>query len=146
MAYATPSNVQDEFKNVDFTDVDGRITTTKVTEWIAQTEAYINAKISSRYAVPVTSTDATPLLKMISIAIVKCRIEKILAVKAPVDPNRQATDSPDCNKRWDDMLDKIASGKLPLPGAEVAVGGGGWDSYTYQNDIETDFDVTENNW
>lgn len=146
MAYATASNVQDEFKSVDFTASGAAISTAKVTEWIAQAESYINAKISSRYTVPVTSSDATPLLKMISIAIVKCRIETILAVKAPVDPNRQATDTPDCYKRWDEMLDKIASGKLPLPNADASTGGGGFDSYTYQNDIETDFDTTTENW
>ena len=146
MAYATPSQVQDEFKSVDFTASGVAITTAKVTEWISQAEAYINAKISGRYTVPVTATDAVPLLRMISISIVKCRIEKILSVKAPIDPNKQATDVPDCYKRWDDMLDKIAKGSLPLPGADASSAGGGWDSELVDQDIETEFDVTEDNW
>lgn len=144
MAYATAANVQDEFKSIDIST--GLITSAKISEMITQIEAYIDAKISARYTVPVTAAASTPILKMVSIGMVKCRIERILAVKAPVDPNRQASEPEDCNKRWEKMLAEIACGKFPLPGADRAVSGGAWGSYTHTNDLETTFSTEEDRW
>lgn len=146
MAYATAAQVQNEFKSIDFAS-SGLVTTAKVEQWIEETEAEINARISGKYTVPVTATTAVLLLRRICIGMVKCRIDEILAVKAPIDPNKQAAFTPTCEARFEKLMDKIASGKIPLPGADLGTPGGGWDSEVADDDdVNFEFDVMEPNW
>ena len=119
MAYASASDVQNEFKNVDFTQPSSAVTTAKVTEWIGQAEAEINAKVGMVYQVPVdsgASPNSTLILKAISIGIVAQRVRDVLQVKTPDQETSQGARK-DSAKDARTRLDAIVNRTLPLPDA-----------------------------
>lgn len=147
MAYCTKDDIESEFKSIDFDASGAVVSATEVTEFITQTEDFINASISDRYSVPVTSgTMAASILKTVAIWMVKCRINAILSVKSPVDATKQEPEGKSICEKADQMLKDIASGKLALPDAELSGLSGGMESFLMNEDVTYQFQRDENAW
>lgn len=84
MSYAIATDIESEFKNLNFSDLNAALTSAEVTELIEQEEAVINATISNRYEIPVTGVEALKVMKDISIAYVTYRVATILNLKKDV--------------------------------------------------------------
>lgn len=82
MAYCAPADVASEFRNLDITSTGAIITSAKLTEWISQTGAVIDARLTSKYVTPITGAGALEIIKNICIWIVAERVSKIMDLKA----------------------------------------------------------------
>jgi hypothetical protein len=144
MAYCTQAHVEGEFKDNTFT-VSTSVTIADVARFIEETDAEIDSKIGRKYVVPVTGATSILLLRMISVTLVSERIKKIIAIKAgdsKVDQDAETTKEKTVRK----MLESIVKGEMILSDATLVSSGGGVRSYTYENDIESVFDVTQDQW
>jgi len=138
MAYAAYGDIESEFKNLEFS-TSKALTPAEVTEFISQEEGVINAAVSTRYDTPVTGTEAVKVLKNISIAIVACRVAKILNLKKDI-PIPAGMIPQQLNEGWacrkaEKLLEKIQSGKVVLDDAEAVSSGQGVSSYNSDNSI-----------
>lgn len=119
-AYASVSDVAQEFKNVTF-DSTSVITDTRVTKFITETEAIINAKVGKIYQMPLDQTaspQSTIILRRISIGMVSNRIKEILDVKTGEEDTKQAGKQTDY-KSPEMLLQEIVDRKTPLPDASL---------------------------
>lgn len=78
MAYAGTTDVQSEFKKINFADTDAVVSTSEVTEFIAQEEAALNAEVGTVYVVPITDSGGISLMKRMSVFMVKARVLDLL--------------------------------------------------------------------
>lgn len=144
MAYSTKDQVQSEFKNVSF-DANTAVTDTEVTDLITQTDAEIDARLSVRYVTPITGNVSLLLLRTISIFITAARVSKIIEVKtgeSDRDYPRRVEERNNALK----MLQDIVDGKMLLQDATEISNKRGVRSYTYENNIQSTFDVTKEQW
>ena len=144
MAYCTASDVQSEFKKLTV-GASTPVTSTEITEFIVQADALINARLANRWITPITGTESLSIIKMISILLVKERIEKILSVKTGKPEGSQEQDEP-AQDTGLGMLNQIMDGKLLLTDATLANSKDGVSSYNVDNDIEATFDSTGDLW
>lgn len=117
-AYASVTNIQEEFKNVTF-DSNSIVTDTRVSRFIDECEAVINAKVGMIYQVPVDSVaspQSTLILRQISIYMVSNRIKEIIQTKSDSDDTNQATKGK-VAKSPEDLLQDILDKVLVLPDA-----------------------------
>jgi len=145
MAYCTSSDVQAEFKALEWNST--AITSAKVTEFIVQADAFINAKLGKRYVTPITGTESLSIVKMISIYLVADRVKKILYTLT----GNQTTDQiSERRKSMTEMalamIDDILAGDMDLPDATLRDSSGGVSSYTYENDFEHTLSRDEVQW
>lgn len=152
MAYAVYTDVQSEFKKLTF-DADSVISSSEVTEWITQSENYINAKIGLKYSVPVSATDSpqsVSILKMVSIWLVADRIKEILTVRTGNSATEQTSDVKITYRdKAEKMLKDIVGGILPLPDATLGSTSDGVKSYSYteaQSDTPQTFQRAVRQW
>lgn len=145
MAYCTYANVASEFKNTTFSAT-SPVTDTEVTDIITQTDAEIDARLSTVYQTPITGASSIILLKTISIYISAARVSKIIEIKtgeSDKDQPRRVEERLAAEK----MLQDIIKGVLPLVDATKKVSTGGVRSYTSDNTcIKPVFDVTKDQW
>lgn len=147
--YAVASDVQNEFKGIDF--VNGQVTTTaKVDEFILEVEAQLDGLIAGKYLVPVTGSVSVLLLKMMTIFLVKARILDIISVKTgKKEVDQGGSGAQDLREQVlgdDGMIAKIKSNDLKLIDAVVSVSGGGVSSYTSTHCIEPIFQKEKRQW
>lgn len=135
MAYSTATDIQSEFKGTTFSATSA-ITSTEVAEFITQTDAMIDAKISNRYTTPVTSTEALKVLKTISIGFVSKRVANILKVKTGEVSKDQDPKYDDLYSLAKKMLEDIRKGDLVLSGAALSSSKAGVSSFNVDNDVE----------
>ena len=83
MSYATPDNIQDEFKKLDLSG--GIMTTAKVQEYLDQTDQIINSYLGTLYIMPITGIISLGVVKKIEIDLVSSRIAKILQINKAVN-------------------------------------------------------------
>jgi hypothetical protein len=75
MPYHTVADVQSLMRAGEITIGAGtKPNTTTVETWIEEVEALVNARLSRRYAVPVTGTESVKLLRAICAAITAARV------------------------------------------------------------------------
>ena len=119
-------------------------------EYRSREEAEIDAKLSVRYTTPITGTEAVKLVKKISIDFVAYRVAKILNLKRdiPVPDSRvvQELNYSGAYKKSLILLDKLASGKIPLPDATLNSPGPVVASYNADNDITPIFERDTKQW
>jgi len=143
MAYATDQDVIDEFKSIDTSN--GKITNTKIKEWIDQSDAYIDGRIGLIYQVPVTGTASKKILKNISIGLVAQRISRIIEVKSITAKGDQSMVR-DLMAEAEKKLQMIVDKKLILSDATKANSLGGVASYTGSNTVTRAFDQSKDQW
>jgi hypothetical protein len=129
-AYASVQNVQEEFKNTTFSST-SQPTDTRVTRYIQEEEAIINAKVGMIYTAPVDAT-ASPLstiiLRKISISMVSRRVKEILEVQSESTDTNQAAKK-DSTKPPEELLQEIVDRVLVLPDAVLLSTTNGATSY-----------------
>jgi hypothetical protein len=144
MSYATADQITGEFADVTFSTTT-KVTTTDITRFLAEADAEINTRLSSRYAVPITGTEALVLMGMIETWLVKHRVANIMAVKIPVTKAAQGGET-DLRQQALDMLQAMVEGKMSLSDAPLASSSAGVKSYAADNDLEHTFQRGENQW
>lgn len=80
MAYSTSQEVQEEFKEFPISATTA-IKADQVTRFIEEADAEIDARLAIRFEVPITSEDALPLIRKISIGLVAGRIKNMLPIQ-----------------------------------------------------------------
>ena len=145
MAYITATEIQSEFRNTDF-DTDTDITTVEVTQFITEYEAYIDARISGVYSIPVDAgyTSAINVLKIISKYFVVAKVKTILSQDSTAQDDKERYLSGRYVKSAEAMLDKIVNNEMPLP--EVPRVGGTPSSHNSDNNLETTFKRNTDQW
>lgn len=129
-AYASVQNVQEEFKNVTFSNTSVP-TDTRVSRYIDEEEAVINAKVGMIYQVPVDSTaspQSTLILRSISISMVSRRVKEILEVKSDSEDTNQSAKK-NSKVEPEDLLTQIVNRTLTLPDAVLLSTSNGATSY-----------------
>jgi len=144
-AYSVNADVISEFRALVVTS-SSIVTTAELTEFIVQTDNFINGKIGTRFEVPVTSAPlALSILKTISIGITADRVSKILEVKTTTDETKQESEKTVGEKAMD-MLDQIASGELLLSDATHVRAGAGVASFNVDNAVKPEFNIQTDQW
>lgn len=135
MSYAVYTDIQSEFKSIDFTASNSVLSTTEVTEFITQEEALLDGEVSQIYEIPVTGTQAISIMKLMTILMVKARIVDILVVKTGTSSPDQGSSGDALRTRCKDLLEKIMKKVILLPEATLLSSSGGVKSYTVDNDL-----------
>jgi len=144
MAYSTYINVQSEFRDITFEITGGAIIQSEVTNIIAEEDAVIDAKLSTKYITPITATASLPILRKISVYMTAGRIWQILNQVTDGTKDRGA----DLINRGNSMISKILSigtDELKLPNAVLASSTNIVAS-NYDNGIEPVFKKDEQQW
>lgn len=133
MAYTSAALVQAEFKSITFSATTA-ITSDDVTEFIAQEEALLDAKVSKKYSTPITAPAAAlSVMKMIATLYVKARILDILAVKTGDQKTEQGVSGASLREKADKLVEGIVDGSIKLSTASLAEGTDGVQDYVSQN-------------
>lgn len=101
-------------------------TKAKVEEIIAEEEAKIDARLRSRYTLPLVSLANQAIIRSISLAICATRVRFIMDVKTG-DENTKQTGQKNGIDPWK-QLEEIVEGKLILDGESLANGRSGFKS------------------
>lgn len=146
MAYTSVSAIQDEFKGVTYSAT-STPTSDQVTEYIAQEEAKLDAKVSKRYTVPVTAgTGAVAIMKSLATLLVKARILDRNAVKTGDADTEQGLPGDPFRKQVEDMIGGIVDGSINLDGATSSEVGAGVVDYNSANDVAPTFERNTTQW
>jgi phage gp36-like protein len=126
MSYATPANIEGDFKNTSFTSTT-LVTDSDVLRFIAESDALINSYVGTRYVVPITAdADSLALMRLYSVTLTADRIKKILEVKQLT--NTQANQDVRGAFGTADVMRALAAiqkGNAVLSGAVLAAGSSG---------------------
>jgi hypothetical protein len=144
VGYCSEAQVQAEFKQLDISTTTA-IKTGQIAEFIAESDAEIDAIIGTRYVVPVDDGNALLLCRMMSRALVANRVAGILAIKS----GNQKTDQDAGRMSREDVLKlarQIADGKVAFDGATLIAGDGGVKSYVSGTDVERVFKRGDKQW
>jgi phage gp36-like protein len=147
MAYALVTDIEGEFKNIDF-DTNTLVSTADVDRFIAQADALINSYVGMRYSVPITAgTDAVSLMQMYCTVLVADRIKKILEVKQTTNSaaNQETRGAFGTREVLAGLL-AIKNGDMKLDGATLLTSPGGFSSYNVANSIEPQFEKDTEQW
>lgn len=129
--YVDIEDIESEFRKIDFGASGAAVSDAEVTEFIAQVEKYVEAKINCRYAVPITASAASPIVKTICTYIIKDRINKILKIKTGSNADQDETTN--YLETAEEMLEAICKGDLKLIGATLVESGAGVKSWSNSN-------------
>lgn len=146
MAYCTYTDVQNECKGLDL-NASSAVTSSKITTFITQADAYINSKIGLKYVTPVTGTEALLVLQMISSWLVVDRVKDILTTRTG-NAQRDQTSEPVVTPgmKAERMLKDIVAGNLLLSDATLNSSSDGVQSHTYTEGEEHTFQKGEDQW
>ncbi len=147
MAYCVSTDVVAEFKSLDIVSAGVPVTTAKVSEFISQADAIINAKVGLKYEVPVAAgaTESLKILKQISTWLVANRVKEILRLETG-DKKVELLATGNLEKKAFAMLDEIVKGTLKLSDATLATSADGVRSFAVDNDEEHTFKKGEDQW
>ncbi len=138
MSYCSPTEVQSDFKSIDFTVSGANVTTASVTQFIAEADALINSYVGKVYVTPVAQAgDGLTLLKLLSRSLTAGRIKRLMTVK--VDKSTDANQdilgvllSPTAVMK---ILTDIQTQQIALAGAQLLNAGGGFYSNNVSNAV-----------
>lgn len=148
MAYATRIEVEADFKDTQFKS-NGNVTIRDVEQFIAESDALINAYVGTVYTVPVTTAGAgLTLLKLLSRSLTAARIKRILEVvqEQNQDANQSVLGvllSPTAVMK---ILKDIQEKNLKLEGAAALISGAGFYSQNVTDSIEPVIKKDERQW
>lgn len=148
MAYATTSEITDEFKKLEIDAVDSIVDSAKVTRFIDEATAEIDTFISNKYLLPISGASSLLFLKKICIDLVSFRIVKIISIKKAVPASKNAYQEILEGKFYDEAMDKLkmlAQGHITLPDAETQ-SKSSIRSYTKDNNVTPVFKKDERQW
>jgi hypothetical protein len=108
--YAAQADIEVMLKNVNFVEGTNKITPTDVTTLCTEKTAYINSRISSKYATPITDTQMLLVLKIICKLFVSAEIIRTIKEAVGMDSEEKSMVS-SWEKRAEDMIEKIRNGE-----------------------------------
>lgn len=145
MAYCTSADVAAEFKFLTISS-SSAVTTTVVTEFISQADAYLNSRVGLKYIVPITGTESLKIMKRLSIWFTAARIKDLITVKLGQPIGEQQTREGDLYKMVNDELDLIVKGLLLLSDSTSATTADGVRSFDVDDSQEFEFDRNSDQW
>lgn len=113
-AYCTVSDIEDRFKALTISTTSA-VNTTKAQALIDQYSAFIDARISKVYSVPVSGIEALKVLKLVCVSFVVAELEPIVSQAVGEKKGREDT----MFKSAREMLSDIESGRLELTDATL---------------------------
>lgn len=140
MAYCLNTDVQAEFKNLNYVS-SGGITSGEVDTWIGETDAYINARISLKYSTPITNATDLLIMKTISVWLTADRVKKRLTTLTGVKGEQSSEPEEGWAVAAEKRLEAIVTGMLPLANSTLTRSNDGVDSYSYSQAEETEAPV-----
>ncbi len=143
MSYCLEADVLAEFKNLTLNSTN--VSSTNVTEWIAQADAYIDGKVGLKYEVPIAAAAALKIVKEIATYLVAARVKRKLDLDGGDSKVIQLTKG-DLKKIANEMLQEIIDGKLLLTGATLATSADGVRSFAVDEDEEHTFKKGEDQY
>lgn len=144
MAYSSVENIQSEFKNLTISATT-EVTTTEVTRFIEEADAYIDGVISQKYQVPITGAMSLIIVRQISIYLVAQRVKDILEVKTGSQQSEQ--DGRGSFKAFaEKALKDIIDDKLLLSDATLYSPEDGVASYVSSNNVPFIFERGTEQW
>ena len=145
MAYSTPTQVVEEFKDLQVALASSVITTAKLTRFIEEADAEIDSILSTKYAVPIVGASALIQVRTISIWLVADRVKEILKVKnAATEVSQDVRGS--LREQALKRLQDIVKGVLPLLDQDLASTSDGISSFNVSSGQEHQFRKGENQW
>lgn len=143
MAYCTSAQVTAEFRSITISS-SGIVTSSVMSDFIAASDAEINSRLSVKYTVPITGTEALIVCQMISVWLVKDRILKLSQLKgvAPTDQGEEM----DYRTKALKLLDDLAMGKATLTDATLATSYDGVRSKNSEDEVDNHFDLSVAQW
>ena len=139
--YASVNDIKDDWKKINFDDVNAIITVQKVENMIIQETDYINSWISNKYIVPVSEIDspiAFNVLKRICIFRVSERIRNIIEVKTGEKQNKNYSRTPNSDLR------DIQKGTMQL--IDAIRNKSGTSSFNVDSGKCFEFDTSKQQW
>jgi len=130
MSYCVYTDVVNEFKSLDITS--GIITSAKITEMIAQADAYIDGRAGLIFQIPIVGTTSLLILKQISIGLVADRLANILRLKS-ASPDGVQLIQKDLAKQARADLEMIVNQTLNLPDAVLLSQAGAVRSFSSEH-------------
>lgn len=148
MDYATVTDIQNDWKKINFSASGAIVDTSKVAEMISDESAYINAWISNKYKTPILKADSPnsfAVLKRICIFRVSMRIKNILEVKTGESQGSSEEKQKENYARTPNQdLKDIQKGTMQLTDALRSKNG--VSSFTISAGVEHVFDVSKQQW
>lgn len=119
MSYAEVEHIQEEFKQVTFSEDENSIAEPRVERFIEEASSEIDSAVGMKYVTPVNqNASCAPLLRSYCIAIVADRVRNILANKTARTEEEQ--DNGANTAKWArEQLKQIMLGNLKLDGATL---------------------------
>lgn len=126
MAYTDQASIVREIRGLEVS-TDTVVTTADLTAWIAETDAYINGRLSNYYSTPIEATEALSIVKTIATFKVAHRVKMKLELTSENSDKKQdvqANLDKQAERMLDQVLPKIENGALrdpllKLPGATM---------------------------
>lgn len=146
MAYANVANVESEFHGITF-GAATPITSAEVTDFTERYSAFVDSKISNKYAVPVdtaTATESAHILREIVVLLCVSKIKRILKIGGGQKESSQIDESNEAHKRAMAMIKGIKSGMLELTDAAKATPTA--DSYGRETSLAQTFEWDVDQW
>lgn len=144
MSYTNPTLVVGEFKDLTIS-ASTAVTTTKLTQFIADADAEINSRLGVKYKTPITGTESLVMVTMIATWLVKHRIIEVLHVKTADDKTSQVG-SKSYRETALAVLKEIASGNIILTDAVLKTSADGVRSFSNDNATANIFDRSIDQW
>lgn len=132
MAYATTTDIQNEFKSLDLSS-STTLTTAKVTQFLTDANAEIDCRLAPKYTVPITGSNALIIVKLICIYLVKHRCMEILRQSKTGTTSGEEDAQTNYRAMGLKMVDDIVKDKLILNDATLATPADGVRSYSNDN-------------
>lgn len=146
MPYCTATHVQEEFKALDFSTVDGAMTTAKVERFIEEAGAVINSRLASRFTTPITGTEALIVMRVIAIGLVAERVKSILEIQGLEESKEQQAKIDTLARDARSMLKALSEGTATLTDAVGKSTSQGFRSYNVDEGVEPVFEKDTDQW
>lgn len=144
MAYSVYGDVSSEFKGMAF-GASTTPTSTEVTEFIAQADAEIDARLGVKYVTPISGTKSLVICKILSIKISAQRVRDVIAVKSG---NKEVDSEAGTNSKKEAlaMINDILNDRLLLSDATSNSSQDGFASFNVDNNEEFEMKKGTNQW
>lgn len=145
MAYSSSTDIQNELKGINLSDAAAALQTAQVDSFIAQGDAEIDGKLSTKYATPITGNNSLLIVKTISTYLALARCWNFLKIKT-AEKNQDQSTGEDYYKRAQAMISDVQDGHLLLSDATLRQSANGVRSGQVDTGNTPFFDATIKQW
>lgn len=147
MSYCAYTDVQSDFKNIQFTDT-SLVTSSAVTQFIVEASALIDSYVGSRYVTPITGAMSLSLMSLFCRTLVSDRVRGIMANKQQVatDANQQVKSDGFATKDVMKALNDLKDGVSTLSDGVLLNQNASFYSNNNQNGVNARFNKNRKQW